>query len=579
MRRLRGSVVSEGLARGEALVVATGEVYVPEGRVAEAMVEREVQRFDRAVAATRRDIEVLRNEARQHLGEMTEIIGTYLAFLGDEATLLGPVRRLVREERYNATYATFRRFSDVSRELEGLPEPLPSRVPDLVDIKRRIIGHLRGGRGPVAELERLRRKVVIIADDLSPTQTAKLDRDKVLAFVTDRGGPASHTAILARHLGIPAVVGLGNVTKAVRSGDHVIVDGMLGEVIVTPDDESVRQFQSKSRKLAASRKKVHLGHGVAHTRDRTEIRILGNIDRGEQVPALQELGIEGVGLFRTEFLFLGRRMPDEEEQRLHYGRLLADMAPHPICIRTMDFGADKWDHRVGGQHEENPFLGMRAIRLSFAHETLFRTQLRAILRASPAGNCRIMFPMIMDVGEFRRAVGILRSVQDELRAEGQAYDPNTKIGAMIEVPSAALTVENLLREVDFLSLGTNDLTQYTLAVDRTNPLVANLFDPHHPSVLRLISDTSEACLRVGCPLSACGEMAGTSDYTPVLIGLGLTTLSMASRRVPLVVPRIAKLHLAECRDLAQAMLAADDAAHARRLLDDFHRKASTRSRR
>jgi len=578
MLRFKGSVVSEGIARGEALVVATGEVYVPEGRVAESMVEREAQRFDRCVAATRRDIEKLRTEARAHLGEMTEIIGTYLAFLADEATLLEPIRKLIHQEHFTATYATFKRFSEVARELENLPEPLPSRVPDLLDVKRRIIAHLRGVRRPMGELEKLRKKVIIIADDLSPTQTASLDQEKVLAFATDRGGPASHTAILARHLGIPAVVGLGQATRAVRSGDPVIVDGFSGEVVVNPDEETVRDYQARSRRLTASRRKVHLGHGAAQTRDGEDVTILANIDRGEQVVSLRELGIEGVGLFRTEFLFLGRQMPDEEAQCAHYSQLLHDMAPHPVCIRTMDFGADKWDHRVGGHNEENPFLGMRAIRLSFAHETLFRTQLRAILRASAAGKCRVMFPMISDLGEFRKARRILESVREELRSEGVAVSSKLEVGAMVEVPSAALTVDNLLREADFLSLGTNDLTQYTLAVDRTNPLVASLFNPHHPGVLRLIKETVDACRRTGKPVSACGEMAGTAEYTPVLLGFGLRHLSMAPRRVPQVVGGVQRLRIPECEELVAEMVGADDAAHAQRVLDDFHRQRETKRR-
>lgn len=579
-RRFRGTVVSEGMARGDALVVATGEVYVPEGRVTEQLVDREVQRFKKAVDLTRRDIEGLTRDAKAQLGELTEIIGWYLAILADETTLLGPIEELIRREHFTATYATFRRFSEVAAEFERLPEPLPSRVPDLIDIKRRLIAHLRGGRRSLGELERLRRKVVIIADDLTPTQTATLDREKVLGFATDRGGPGSHTAILARHLGIPAIVGLGNATSVVRSGQPVIVDGILrGELLVDPDPEALREYATYSRRLQARRRRVHLDQEKATTRDGVQVTILGNIDRGEQVSSLKQLGVEGVGLFRTEFLFLGQEEPDEESQRQHYARLLRDMAPHPVCIRTMDFGADKWDHRVGGNTEPNPFLGMRAIRLSFAHESLFRTQLRAILRASIEGNCQIMFPMITDTAEFRRARDILENVKEELRAERISFDDRVAVGAMIEVPSAALTAENLLREADFLSLGTNDLTQYTIAVDRTNPLVADLFNPHHPSVLRLMRLTVTAAEQAGRPLSACGEMAGTAEYTPVVLGLGLTRLSMAAPRVPEVVPEIRRLHRDACRKLVDQMMNADGAAAARELLQAFNRRRPSMRRR
>ncbi|NRA96871.1 MAG: phosphoenolpyruvate--protein phosphotransferase [Planctomycetes bacterium] len=578
-RRVRGTIVSEGLARGEALVVATGEVFVPEERVSENLVEREVHRFRRSVDAARAEIAEEEKAARERLGEMSEIIGWYLTILADETTLLQPIEDMMRRERYTARYATFRRFTEIAAQFEGAGEPMASRVPDIIDVKRRLISHLRGGRKPLGELERLKRKVVIIADDLTPSQTASLDREKVLAFATDRGGPAGHTAILARHLGIPAIVGLDNVTSMVRSGEPVIIEGLLrGEVIVEPDQNDVHEYQTLSRRLQARRRRVHLDQDRALTKDGVPITILGNIDRGEQVQGLRELGVQGVGLFRTEFLFLGKTAPDEEAQRQHYSRLLRDMAPHSVCIRTMDFGADKWDHRVGGGGEPNPFLGMRAIRLSFAHEALFRTQLRAILRASLEGSCQIMFPMISDVAEFRRAVEILQSVKDELRRENAPFDDRVEVGAMIEVPSAALTVENMLADVDFVSLGTNDLTQYTLAVDRTNPLVAEMFVPHHPAVLRLMHRTVAKCEAHGTPLSACGEMAGTAEYAPVMLGLGLTRLSMAAGRVPDVVTRIRKLSREACRDVLDRMLNADGAAAAHQILTDFNRPPVARRR-
>ncbi|MAB89855.1 MAG: phosphoenolpyruvate--protein phosphotransferase [Planctomycetes bacterium] len=578
-RRVRGTVVSEGLARGEALVVATGEVSVPEGHVSEHQVEREVQRFRRAVEGARTEIAREEKAARERLGEMSEIIGWYLTILADETTLLQPIEAMMRRERFTAKYATFRRFSEVAAQFEGAGEPMASRVPDIIDVKRRLIAHLRGGRKPLGELERLQRKVVIIADDLTPSQAASLDREKVLAFATDRGGPAGHTAILARHLGIPAIVGLDNVTSMVRSGEPVIIDGLSrGEVIVDPNQDDVHEYQVLSRRLQARRRRVHLDQERALTKDDVPITILGNIDRGEQVGGLRELGVEGVGLFRTEFLFLGNTAPDEEAQREHYGRLLRDMAPHSVCIRTMDFGADKWDHRVGGGKEPNPFLGMRAIRLSFAHEGLFRAQLRAILRASLEGRCQIMFPMISDAAEFRRAVGVLDSVKDELRKEGIPFDERVEVGAMIEVPSAALTVENILADADFVSLGTNDLTQYTLAVDRTNPLVAEMFVPHHPAVLRLMQRTVAACEVQGKRVSACGEMAGVAEYAPVVLGLGLTRLSMAARRVPDVVTRIRKLSREACRGVVEAMMAADGAAAAHKILTQFNRPPTSRRR-
>ena len=566
--RLRGSVVSEGMVKGEVLLVTTGEVRVPRTFVQPGQVQRELQNLERALAATRLEIEHLETDVRGRLGNASQIIGTYQSVLQDEEGLIKPIRKLIEEEQHAAAYAVFRHLSDVAAKLRLMPEPLPSRVPDLLDIKHRIIGNLGGRRAPV-DLRKLPRRVVIVADDLSPAQTATLDRNKVLAFVTDLGGPAGHTAILARHLGIPAVVGLGDVTGKARSGDTILVDALRGEVVVSPTQDSLREFQSRSRRRAARSRRVSVGPDLK-TRDGVPIRILANLDRIEHAETLQKLDIPGVGLFRTEFLFLGiDRAPDEDAQVGLYTELLEKMAPHPVLIRTMDFGADKWDHRLGENTEPNPFLGLRAIRLSFAHEDLFRGQLRAILRASIAGNPHILFPMIMDVEEMVRARSHVDVVTEELRAEGIPFREDIPVGAMIEVPSAGLTAEALMRHADFVSLGTNDLTQYTLAIDRTNPLVAKHFAPHHPGVLKLLKLTIDAAHEANRPVSACGEMAGASEFAPVLLGLGLRTLSMASSRVPDVYRRISQLRIRDCERLAQQMLEADGAVACEDLLRKF----------
>lgn len=569
MKRVAGSVVSEGVVRGEAFVISTGEVHVRRGKIGQGQEDREVQRLERALVATRRDIEALKEKARSKLGEMTEVIDTYLAFLNDDREIVSPIRELIRSDHLDAPTAVSQHFSRVVQKLRQLPEPLPSRAPDLIDIERRVIGHLIGRRGG-ARLDRLPKKVVIIADDLSPTQTASLDRDRILGFATDMGGPASHTAILARHLGIPAVVGLGDVTQQVRQGDTVIIDGLEGQVIIDPDEETSRTYHLLQQRRSRITRRIRVSEGDLRTADGFQVTLQGNIDSGEGARDLKELGVQGVGLFRTEFLYLGREQPpDEETQTEHYRSLLEVMDPHPVCFRTMDFGADKFDDRVGSAHEPNPALGMRAIRISFRHQDLFETQLRAILRASPAGRGRIMFPLVTDVGEFRRARRILAGVMDELRSSAVPFDESIQVGAMVEIPATALGARNLLREADFISLGTNDLTQYTLAVDRTNPLVSNLFSSHHPAVLRLIRMAAEAAREAGKPISACGEMAGSGRYTPVLLGLGVSTLSVAAPRVLDVLESIPRLTLSRCRDLAEAMIQADDAAASEALLEAF----------
>ena len=582
MRRMRGSVVSDGLARGTAHIITPGEIHIREGRIAAEDAESEIQRLERALQATRRDIERLQQEARPALGEAIEVIGTYLALLDDHVGLLNPIRVRIRNESLDAPTAVTRRFRELVSEFKSLPEPLPSRVPDLLDLERRILEHLLGRRSGT-RLDSLPRKVIIVADDLSPTQTASLDREKVLAFVTDRGGPASHTAILARHLGIPAVVGLGDVTRATRQGDLVLVDGFTGAVTIDPDEETLHNFQMKIRRTQVRSRKFTLAGHALRTRDGEAITVRANIDTGEAAASLNEAGVPGVGLFRTEFLYLGRESaPDEEAQAEHYRQLIKAMAPHPVSIRTFDFGADQFADGLGVPRVPNPFLGVRSIRLAFAHEDLFRAQLRAILLAAPAGRAQIMFPMISDLEEFRRAKAILLSAAEEVRSAGHALDPDIKIGAMIELPAAVLTARDILREADFLSLGTNDLTQYTLAVDRTNAHVASLFRPHHPAVLRLVRMTVDAAAEAGKPLTACGEMAADAHYVPVLLGLGLRRLSLALPRLPVVADVIRRLDLQDCNDLAAGMLASSGPDEAWALLQQFQgslpRRVPRRSR-
>lgn len=579
MQRFRGTSVSEGIARGEAFLFTSGEMRVREHRISEERTEQELERLQRALDATRRDIRQLESQARERLGEMIEVIRTYQAFLDDEVGLLKPIRSLIRDEHWSAPSAVTRRFAELVEEFRSLPEPLPSRVPDLLDLERRIVGHLLGHRGG-AHLDRLPRRAIIVADDLTPTQTASLDRSRVLAIATDRGGPASHTAILARHLGIPAVVGLGNITHSVAHGDQAIVDGFSGDLIIDPDERTVRKYATRQRRMQARARWLKRAEVSPRTRDGLEVEIMANLDTLEAAQEGRRMGLRGVGLFRTEYLYLGlEEAPDEGMQEEQYRMLLKDQAPNPVCIRTFDFGADKFSHAVGMPEEPNPFLGMRAIRLSFAYESVFRAQIRAILRASTAGNCRIMLPMVSDVAEYRKARAMILEEMDRLLADGVDFNHEVKIGAMVETPSAALTAGHLAREAHFLSIGTNDLTQYTLAVDRTNPFVAGMFQPGHPSVLRLIHETVRAAEEAGIPVTACGEMAGARRYVPVLLGLGLKTISMSPALVPGVVERISRLRLSSCREVAARMLEAGDSREAECLLDGFIQKLPRRTTR
>jgi phosphotransferase system enzyme I (PtsI) len=568
-RVLRGIVVSEGLAAGSAFVVGTPEIRAEERRLLPAEVEPELARFERALKRVREDVRAIETESRDSLGEKAGIIATYQAFLADDTHLLDPIRHAIGKDRWSAEAALVRRFREVVTELARLPEPLPSRVPDLRDIERRLLGRLAGVEA-ITRLDRAPRGVIICADDLSPTQTATLDPARVLAVITDRGGATSHAAIMTRHLGIPAVVGLGTLIESVRPGDFLMVDALAGEVIVGPDRDELEGFLERARRIQESTRSVELGRGRVRTRDGEEVAILANIDSGEGAGGLRELGVAGIGLFRTEFLYIGKRVaPDEEVQTRHYAALLEAMGRRPVTFRTMDFGADKWHHRIGAGEEPNPALGLRSIRLSFAHEDVFRAQIRAMLRASVKGRPRILFPMITDLAEFRRARAIVQAVAAELRAEGVPFARSIPLGAMIEMPAAALCSRAILEEADFLSLGTNDLTQYTLAVDRANPLVSESYQPWHPAVLHLVRTAAQAARRADKEISACGEMAGSERLIPLLVGAGVRHLSMAPSRISGAVAILRRLSAKDCTRLVQAMIRDGDGERARRRFDDF----------
>ena len=568
-RVLKGIVVSEGMATGPAFIVGTPDLKVEERKILPAELEFELDRFEGALERVRRDIADLESKVRGSLGSEAEIIATYQAFLSDDVHLMGPTRQLIAKERWQAEAAGARRFREVVAELQRLPEPLPSRVPDLRDIERRLIARLLGIETS-SRLDQVPRGVVLCADDLSPTQTATLDPTRVLAIATDRGGPASHTAIVARHLGIPAVVGLGVLLSRVRPRDQLIVDGLTGEVTISPDLSEIQGFMTRARKVQSRARSISLQKKPLRTKDGVPIEILGNIDSGEGARELLDLGVAGVGLFRTEYLYLGNAdAPDEEIQTRHYSELLRAMGNRPVYLRTMDFGADKWDHRVGAGNEPNPALGLRAIRLSFEHEAVFKAQLRAMLRAAAHGQARILFPMVTDVGEFRRGKAVVSVVEAELAREGVPFGPTVPTGAMIELPAAALCAEALLTEADFLSLGTNDLTQYTLAVDRTNPLVAPSYRPFHPAVLWLLRHAILAANAAGEHNSGCGEMAGSERFVPLLLGVGLRSLSMAASRVPGVVDRIRRLNLGAAEELVAEILRSGDGDRAKAILDNF----------
>lgn len=571
MKEYRGTIVSEGLASGEALVLVGGAAQVPDQKIKASEREREVAKYRKAVETVKRDVEKLRSATEGRLGDLARVLDTYVSVL-DDPTIGERVTDTIRGKSAAAAYAVQLVMRSVAEDFRRLGPPVANYAPELVDLENRIIDSILGREA--MKLDKLPRPVVVIADELTPMQTVSMDHANIMGIALDQGAPESHTAILARHLGIPALIGLGSMSREISQGSRVVIDALEGRLVVEPDKEVLQNYAKRIRKFNQRRDARNDEAALEPiTRDEITAVVRCNIDTGGNAKASARPGVQGVGLFRTEFLYIGREVPpDEDAQKREYEEALLAFRKQPVVIRTMDFGADKFDARVNAPREPNPFLGLRGIRLTFELPDLLRTQIRAILRASNVGNAQIMFPMINDLGEFRRARAYVEQVKRELRIERTPFDATVPVGAMIETPSAALQAESILREADFVSIGTNDLTQYTLAVDRTNAKVSGLYKPHHPAVCRMIKTVILAGRAVGKPVGVCGEMAGNVRYVPLLLGLGLRAFSCAAPRIRDVVDRIRMSDVGECESLAAGVLAAEDAAAAGKLLDQFDEK-------
>ncbi len=431
------------------------------------------------------------------------------------------------------------------------------RVSDVWDLERRVLRHLLEELR--AELAHLDHEAAIVAHDLTPSQTASLDREKIRALVTDAGGRTSHTAILARSVGIPAVVGVEQATATVSRGDTVIVDGNRGLLIVNPDPKKREEYERELARFQQFESSLtQLRDLPAVTTDGTRVALHANIELSEEIPVAMEKGSTGIGLYRTEFLFLSTETePDEETQLRTYKEAVEQLGARPVTIRTLDLGADKFTQARSSTPERNPFLGCRSIRFCLQHLSLFKTHLRAILRATPYGDVRVMFPLITNVMELRQAKMVLHDVMEDLEEEGIPFDPDTPVGIMIEVPSVALMAKAFVPEVDFVSIGTNDLIQYTLAVDRSNEYVANLYSSAHPAVVRLIKNIIRAAQRGGIDASCCGEMAGEPEFVPLLLGMGLRTLSMTPQAIPETKQVVRSVSIEQCEKIARRVASYD----------------------
>ena len=552
---ISGIGVSPGVVFGVAYLIAKRSPVIAPTIVPEDKVESEIEHFRQAVEASRKQILALRRRVADMLHEShATIYDTHLMMLEDE-TLYAKTIQTIKADRLNAEYAFDRSVKRLAERFATIDDPyLRARGGDLEDIYHRVLNNLLElYHEPLFEIES---PVIVVARDLTPSDTANMIGRPILAFVTDKGGPTSHAAIMAKALEIPAVVSAEGITGAVNAGDLLLVDGGRGTITVSPDEALLRRAERTIRLHERQETdRLQLRDLPAETLDGYRIEVAANIEFPEEAPHVIMHGADGVGLFRTEFLYLNKdRLPEEEELYDLYASVVRQLAPKPVIFRTVDLGGDKLANYITGSPALNPYLGLRAIRLSLANPDMFRTQLRAILRAAAHGVVKIMFPMVTRLEEVRQARNALAKARRELRAEGVAMGRRIEIGTMIEVPSAALVADILAKEVDFFSIGTNDLIQYTLAVDRVNPTVAQLYDPLHPSVLRLISHVITAAHEAGIWVGVCGEMAADPLMAMLLVGMGVDELSMGPVVIPVVKSALRNITLAQAREMASEVL-------------------------
>ena len=547
---LQGIAASDGIAIAKVYTLTEPDLTVTKVTVEDS--EKEVSRLDDALAASIKDVELIKETALKNLGEEeAQVFDAHLMVLSDPE-LIGQVKDNITSNTVNAESALKEvtdMFISIFAGMEDNPY-MQERAADIRDVSKRILAHLLGVKIPSPAT--IKDEVIIVAADLTPSDTAQLNRQYVKAFVTDIGGRTSHSAIMARSLEIPAIVGTKEVTSTAKDGDIIIVDGLTGDVFLNPSEEVIAEYRAKAEAFAAQQAEWEkLKDSKTYTKDGHQVELAANIGTPKDLEGVVNNGAEGVGLYRTEFLYMdSHEMPTEEDQFEAYKAVLEGMNGKPVVVRTMDIGGDKELPYLPLPHEMNPFLGYRAIRISLNEPEMFRTQLRALLRASVYGKLRIMFPMIATLNDFRGAKALLEEEKAKLIAEGVAVSDDIQVGIMIEIPAAAVLAHQFAKEVDFFSIGTNDLIQYTMAADRMNERVSYLYQPYNPSILTLIKHVIDSAHKEGKWAGMCGEMAGDQTAVPLLVGLGLDEFSMSASSVLKTRSLIAKLTLSDMQALA-----------------------------